>query len=91
MIKKHLNKEDKEWLKLAEVPDVKRVDQYDKEIKRYKSIAAESLKKTARLNIRIAPYDLQSIKSKAVGEGLPYQTLIASIIHKYATGQLIAR
>ena len=50
-------------------------------------IAAENyLQKDARINIRISSSDLKNIKRKAAYEGLPYQTLIASILHKYAAG-----
>ncbi len=45
-------------------------------------------KKDARINIRISMTDLDQIKQKAAYEGLPYQTLIASILHKYAAGHL---
>jgi len=40
------------------------------------------------MNIRITKNDLDGIKLKAVEEGMPYQTLVASIIHKYVTGKL---
>ena len=45
-------------------------------------------KKDARINIRLSTTDLEQIKQKAAYEGLPYQTLIASILHKYAAGHL---
>jgi len=45
-------------------------------------------RKDARINIRLSVFDLDKIKQKAVYEGLPYQTLIASILHKYAAGHL---
>jgi len=50
--------------------------------------ATNTLTKDQRMNIRITKNDLDSIKLKAVEEGLPYQTLVASIIHKYVTGRL---
>ena len=50
--------------------------------------AANTLTKDQRMNIRITKNDLDSIKLKAMEEGLPYQTLVASIIHKYVTGRL---
>jgi len=40
------------------------------------------------MNIRIAKIDIQSLKAKALEEGMPYQTLISSILHKYITGKL---
>jgi len=53
--------------------------------------AANTLTKDQRMNIRITRNDLDSIKLKALEEGLPYQTLVASIIHKYITGKLIEK
>ena len=50
--------------------------------------ATNTLTKDQRMNIRISKKDLESIKLKAMEEGLPYQTLVASIIHKYVTGRL---
>lgn len=48
--------------------------------------AKASAKKDKRINIRIAQRDLDAIQRKAMREGMPYQTLIASILHKYASG-----
>jgi predicted DNA binding CopG/RHH family protein len=53
-----------------------------------KKAATNSLRKDTRINIRISGVDLEHIKRKAVYNGLPYQTLIASILHKYASGHL---
>jgi predicted DNA binding CopG/RHH family protein len=51
--------------------------------------AAESFtKKSERINIRLTPYDLNHIKRIATKEGIPYQTLVSSILHKYAAGYL---
>jgi predicted DNA binding CopG/RHH family protein len=51
--------------------------------------AAEAFaKKSERINIRLTPYDLEHIKRIAAKEGVPYQTLISSILHKYAAGYL---
>ncbi|MBU2631949.1 MAG: antitoxin [Proteobacteria bacterium] len=71
--------EDNEW---ESVPDIK------KELKRYQVIAKNSLKKEQRINIRLASKDLMGLQTKAMQEGLPYQTLISSVLHKYVTGQL---
>lgn len=48
--------------------------------------AQNFLKKDARINIRISSNDLKHLKEKAAFEGIPYQTLVASILHKYASG-----
>jgi predicted DNA binding CopG/RHH family protein len=50
--------------------------------------AKETLKKNKNINIRISENDLESIKMLAAREGMPYQTLIGSILHKYASGYL---
>jgi len=51
--------------------------------------ARNTLKKDKRLNIRISERDLTELQRKAVSEGLPYQTYIASVIHKFVNGKLI--
>ena len=45
--------------------------------------------KTRNINIRISAYDIEKVKQKSAEEGIPYQTLISSIIHKYISGKLI--
>lgn len=61
-------------------------------LKREKSQAARyaraTFRKDRRLNIRISSKDLEAIQKRALEEGLPYQTLIASVLHKYASGRL---
>jgi predicted DNA binding CopG/RHH family protein len=51
-----------------------------------KKAAKNTLRKDARINIRLSSSDLIRIKQKAAFEGIPYQTLISSILHKYAAG-----
>ena len=55
---------------------------------RYSSYAKATFRKDRRLNIRLSSKDLEAIQKRALAEGLPYQTLIASLLHKYATGRL---
>ena len=50
--------------------------------------AKATFRKDRRLNIRLSSKDLEAIQKRALAEGLPYQTLIASLLHKYATGRL---
>jgi predicted DNA binding CopG/RHH family protein len=50
--------------------------------------ANATFRKDRRLNIRLSGKDLEAIQKRALAEGLPYQTLIASLLHKYATGRL---
>ncbi|MDQ3564856.1 MAG: hypothetical protein M3436_12165 [Pseudomonadota bacterium] len=60
-----------------------------KEIARYASYAEASLAKDKRVNIRISSRDLEDIQARAAEEGIPYQTLMASVLHKFVTGRLI--
>ena len=55
--------------------------------KKWAEMAAESLKKSAKVNLRLAPNDLAAIKAKAARSGLGYQTYIGMILHKHVTGQ----
>jgi predicted DNA binding CopG/RHH family protein len=55
---------------------------------RYSRYAKATLRKDRRLNIRLSSKDLEAIQKRALAEGLPYQTLISSLLHKYAAGRL---
>ena len=55
---------------------------------RYAGYAKATLRKDRRLNIRLSSKDLEAIQKRALGEGLPYQTLISILLHKYASGRL---
>jgi predicted DNA binding CopG/RHH family protein len=57
----------------------------------FQRAAKAYVKKESKMNIRIAPTELAQIKAKAAKEGLKYQTLVKSVLHKYVTGQLIER
>lgn len=59
------------------------------EILRFAAIASTSLAKDKRVNIRISSRDLDDIQAKAAEEAIPYQTLMASVLHKYITGRLV--
>ena len=60
-----------------------------KEMARYREAAADTLLKNKRVNIRISAIDLEGLQVKAAAEGLPYQTLMASVLHKYVSGRLV--
>ena len=67
----------------------KSVKNAKQEMKKYQEYAKNTLKKDKRVNIRISSKDLDNVQVLAVQEGIPYQTLIASILHKFVTGTLI--
>jgi len=60
----------------------------DSSIAKYKAAAKNTFKKDKRVNIRISKMDLDLLQEKALIEGLPYQTLMSSVLHKYVTGRL---
>lgn len=61
------------------------------ELSKFKAAARATAIKDRRVNIRLSSGDLRDIQVKALEEGLPYQTLIASVLHKYVTGRLAER
>ena len=58
------------------------------ELQRMRVAARATAIKDKRVNIRLSSADLLDIQAKALAEGMPYQTLIASVLHKYAAGKL---
>lgn len=61
------------------------------ELAKFKAAARATAIKDRRVNIRLSSGDLSDIQVKALEEGVPYQTLIASVLHKYVTGRLAER
>ena len=81
-------KADKETLQAFERGRLKRVKNAKKEMLIAREAAARYMRKDTRVNIRLSGMDLDMIKRKAIEEGLPYQTLVASILHKFAMGNV---
>jgi len=82
-----LSKEEKDILKDFESNQFKSV-LTSKRKKYIKAVAEETFRKDKRINIRISSRDLESIQRRALEEGIPYQTLVSSILHKYVSGSL---
>ena len=61
------------------------------EMARLRAAARATAIKDKRVNIRLSSCDLRDIQIRALQEGVPYQTLIASVLHKYVTGRLVER
>ena len=76
-------------LRSFEKGEWKPIKNLKKEMDRYREAAAETLLKNRRVNIRISAMDLEGLQAKAAAEGLPYQTLMASVLHKYVSGRLV--
>ena len=88
---KYLDKEEQFLIESLEKGDWKPVKNLESWKNSLSKAAANTSTKDQRMNIRISKNDLDSVKLKAMEEGLPYQTLIASIIHKYINGKLIEK
>lgn len=59
------------------------------EIARLRAAAEATLLKNKRVNIRISSRDLEGLQARAAEEGVPYQTLMASVLHKFVSGRLV--
>lgn len=78
-----LTKEEQDILKSVEKGEWDRVPDFVEEKKRFEAAARASLRKDKRVNIRMSEKDLIRFQKRALEEGLPYQTLISSVLHKY--------
>jgi predicted DNA binding CopG/RHH family protein len=67
------------------------VKNVEKEIEKHRSVAEATLKKDARINIRLSSRDLRALQARALKEGIPYQTLVSSVLHKFVDGQLVEK
>jgi len=88
-MKTKLTKEEKEILDSFEKDEWVPVTNLTKRKKELMSYARNTLRKDKRLNIRISERDLLELQKRAVNEGLPYQTYVSSIIHKFINGNLV--
>jgi predicted DNA binding CopG/RHH family protein len=71
--------EAKEWQSVKKLKEQK---------EQYRAYARATLRKDKRVNIRISEKDLLDLRKQAIRQGIPYQTLLSSILHKYANGAL---
>ena len=83
-----LCREEKDLLKSIERGEWRTVPDIGRQKERYRRYALAALRKDKRINIRIPESDLMLLQQKALEEGLPYQTLISSVLHKYVSGRL---
>jgi len=86
-----LDREEKELLESYERDEWQSIQDLRSESEQYLEYAGATFKKDKRINIRISKKDLVAIQKKALEEGIPYQTLISSILHKYVSGSLAER
>ncbi|MCA9463738.1 MAG: hypothetical protein KC590_16545 [Nitrospira sp.] len=86
-----LKSEEKEILEAFESGRLKRIENVEKDIDEHRLVAEETFKKDARINIRLSSRDLRAIQARALKEGIPYQTLVSSVLHKFVDGQLVEK
>jgi len=83
-----LEKEEQELLKSFEDDEWRSVSGKKREVGRLQDYARATFKKDRRINVRISSKDLTALQKRALEEGIPYQTLVSSILHKYVSGRL---
>jgi predicted DNA binding CopG/RHH family protein len=88
---KYLDNEEQRFMESLEKDGWKSTKNLDDWKNILSKTATNTLAKDQRMNIRISKNDLDGIKLKAMEEGLPYQSLVASVIHKYVTGRLVEK
>jgi predicted DNA binding CopG/RHH family protein len=86
-----LDDEEKDLMRSVENGEWQTVEKLQQEIERSKKIAEATMKKDERMNIRMTKRDMDALKIKALEEGMPYQTLVSSILHKYLAGNLVEK
>lgn len=85
------DKEEKAILDAYESGELKLKTPSKKEVESIKAAAKRTFKKDKRITIRLYDHDFKGIQKKAVEMGIPYQTLISGIIHRYVEGDLTAK
>jgi predicted DNA binding CopG/RHH family protein len=83
-----LDQEEKELMESIDRDEWQSVKNFDQEKEQAIQAARNTLKKDKRINLRLTQKDYHQIQVKAIEEGIPYQTLISSIVHKYLNGIL---
>ena len=74
--------EDDEWIEVGDI---------DRQKRQAREYAEATIRKDRRMNIRISERDLRNLKKRALEEGIPYQTMVSMILHKYLSGRYTER
>ena len=86
-----LSAEEQEILDSYDAGEWQPIENREGEMVKVRQYARATFKKDKRVNIRISEKDLEALQKRALEEGIPYQTLMASILHKYLNGRFIER
>jgi len=88
MKKLYLDDEERDLMESVERGEGESVKNLKREIKKHQQYARNTLRKDKRVNIRISSRDLEALQTKAVEDGIPYQTLMGSVLHRFVAGRL---
>ena len=86
-----IDEEEKDLLKSTENDEWITVRDIDKQKRQAREYAEATIRKDKRMNIRISERDLRNLKKRALEEGIPYQTMVSMILHKYLSGRYAER
>ena len=86
-----LQQDELELLASYEAEEWKSAKKLEEQKEQYRAYARAALRKDKRVNIRISEKDLLALQKRAMRQGIPYQTLISSVLHKYINGGLIEK
>ncbi len=84
-----LDSEEKNILDAFDRGQLRKAKGASEKIQEHRKIAEATFRKDARINIRLSSRDLRALQARALKEGIPYQTLVSSILHKFVDGQLV--
>ena len=87
----NLDQEERELLESFERGEWRSVTGREEQFERYREYARSTFRKDMWVNIRMSRKDLDALQTRALEEGIPYQTLMASVLHKYVGGRLVER
>ncbi|MDE2925962.1 MAG: antitoxin [Acidobacteriota bacterium] len=88
MVSDNLSVEERDILDRFERGDLRSAPGAEREVEEARQAARNTFNKTKRVNLRMTERDFKLAHSRAREEGIPYQTLLSSIIHKYLAGRL---
>lgn len=91
MVKYTLDEEEQEILDAFESGEIQPLSNANEEIEKHKKYAANTFKKDKKISIHLASRDLVALQKLALSKGIPYQTFISSLLHKFADGRYLEK
>jgi predicted DNA binding CopG/RHH family protein len=86
-----IDEEERDYIRSTENDEWVEAGDIEKQKRRAREYAEATIRKDKRMNIRISERDLRNLKKRALEEGIPYQTLVSMILHKYLSGRYAER